>query len=235
MNLNYDLIREYLASHTVFHGSREGIAGDIRPSSRQHCDFGRGFYMGTNAMQIKGLVSDAADPRVYQLELDLDPVPREKVVILDGMDWLYTVLGFRSSDLQLTGCRAIQLAVQRAAQADFVIGAIADDRMVRALDEFERGSLTDRALLACLADVDYGIQITAKTQLACGCIQIVEGRRLTAEEIAEARRFSVAKRAEGSDSIQRAQRKYRREGMYVDELIAALREGGTVLGQNENG
>ena len=177
--------------------------------------------MGTNEMQIKGLVSDAADPKVYQLALDLSPVPMEKIVILDGMDWLYTVLGFRSADLQLTGCRAIQLSVQRAAEADFVIGAIADDRMVRALDEFERGVLTDRALMACLAEVDYGIQITAKTQRACGCIRIVEERSLTAEEIAEARRFSIAKRAEGADSIQRALRNYRREGMYVDELIAA--------------
>ena len=191
--------------------------------------------MGTNEMQRKGLVSDAADPRVYQLALDLSTVPGEKIVILDGMDWLYTVLGFRSADPQLTGCRAIQRAVQRVAQADVVIGTIADDRMVRALDEFERGGLTDKALLACLADVDYGIQVTAKTQRACGCIRIVKDRKLAAAEIEEARRFSVVKREEGADSIQRAQRKYRREGMYVDELIAALHGEETDLGQNENG
>lgn len=29
---------------TLFHGSRGGIVGDIKPQSRVHCDFGKGFY-----------------------------------------------------------------------------------------------------------------------------------------------------------------------------------------------
>ena len=30
----------------LYHGSRGGIQGKIRPCSRLRCDFGKGFYMG---------------------------------------------------------------------------------------------------------------------------------------------------------------------------------------------
>ena len=30
---------------TLYHGSKSSIVGDIAPISREHCDFGKGFYM----------------------------------------------------------------------------------------------------------------------------------------------------------------------------------------------
>ena len=32
---------------TLYHGSKSGIGGNIAPISRDRCDFGKGFYMGT--------------------------------------------------------------------------------------------------------------------------------------------------------------------------------------------
>ena len=31
----------------LYHGSKSGIKGPIAPISRERCDFGKGFYMGT--------------------------------------------------------------------------------------------------------------------------------------------------------------------------------------------
>ena len=31
----------------LYHGSKSGIQGKIKPASRDRCDFGTGFYMGT--------------------------------------------------------------------------------------------------------------------------------------------------------------------------------------------
>lgn len=31
----------------LYHGSKRGLEGCIAPKSRKHCDFGAGFYMGT--------------------------------------------------------------------------------------------------------------------------------------------------------------------------------------------
>lgn len=33
---------------TLYHGSKSGIKGNIAPVSRNRCDFGQGFYMGTD-------------------------------------------------------------------------------------------------------------------------------------------------------------------------------------------
>lgn len=33
---------------TLYHGSKSGINGTISPISRRYCDFGKGFYMGTD-------------------------------------------------------------------------------------------------------------------------------------------------------------------------------------------
>lgn len=35
----------------LYHGSKSGIVGEIEPKSRPQCDFGKGFYMGTEVTQ----------------------------------------------------------------------------------------------------------------------------------------------------------------------------------------
>lgn len=36
---------------TLYHGSKSGICGAIAPISRKRCDFGKGFYMGSDRTQ----------------------------------------------------------------------------------------------------------------------------------------------------------------------------------------
>lgn len=36
----------------LYHGSKSGIKGPIAPISRDRCDFGKGFYMGTDPYSI---------------------------------------------------------------------------------------------------------------------------------------------------------------------------------------
>lgn len=35
----------------LYHGSKAGLVGNIAPVSRDRCDFGKGFYMGTERSQ----------------------------------------------------------------------------------------------------------------------------------------------------------------------------------------
>ena len=54
----------------LYHGSKKGLIGDIAPISREKCDFGRGFYMGTNPLQPLTLICNEDRPVFYTLELD---------------------------------------------------------------------------------------------------------------------------------------------------------------------
>ena len=57
----YDIILEKIANAAdsillskgrvlLYHGSKSGIEGKIEPKSRSQCDFGKGFYMGTDPL-----------------------------------------------------------------------------------------------------------------------------------------------------------------------------------------
>lgn len=53
---------------TLYHGSKSGIVGDIAPSSREHCDFGKGFYIGTESAQLLTLICNYPDAKLYTVK-----------------------------------------------------------------------------------------------------------------------------------------------------------------------
>lgn len=70
----------------VYHGSRGGIDGKIQPVSRARCDFGKGFYMGTNPMQAKGLIAADDTPVLYEMKLKLSNIPEKRILKLEGTE-----------------------------------------------------------------------------------------------------------------------------------------------------
>lgn len=74
---------------TLYHGSKSGIIGDISPSSKISCDFGRGFYLGTDIEQAKTLICKDENPVVYKIELDLKNL--NILHIIDMRDWYFTI------------------------------------------------------------------------------------------------------------------------------------------------
>lgn len=208
----------------LYHGSRGGIVGAIAPTSRARCDFGEGFYMGTNADQAKTLVSNDQAPFFYKLELNLAAIPENRILRLDGMDWAYFVLynrgrldSVRNSTIY-KNCRAL------ASGKDIMIGPIADDAMNEVMNRFIHGEITDKAFLECIRGLDFGIQYVAKTELACNCVTILEEKELYGKELDDAALLSQNRRREGKEIADSMQRRYRREGKYFDEILQELRQ-----------
>ena len=88
---------------TLYHGSRSGICGTIAPISRVRCDFGKGFYMGTDRSQPLTLICNYPDAKIYTLNVELAGLQ-----ILDleaGLDWALLVAYNRVPEviLLLTG------------------------------------------------------------------------------------------------------------------------------------
>ena len=74
---------------TLYHGSKSGIVGDIVPSSREHCDFGKGFYMGTEKTQPLTLICNYSDAKLYTVNVDLSGLKILDVEV--GIDWALLV------------------------------------------------------------------------------------------------------------------------------------------------
>jgi len=203
----------------VFHGSRGGIRGEIKPLSRQKCDFGQGFYMGTNPKQVKGLIVEEDAPVFYRLRLRLSEIPEEKILYLRGEDWMYTVLACRQKVPEINNLDFVKEKLEALEKCDVAIGPIADDRMNEAIRQFESFSMTDKALQACLASVDYGEQIVAKTPSACAKIDILDEKKLSGMEAEDAKTYSYQKRAESGNVVSRMKLKYQREGRFLNEIL----------------
>ena len=73
----------------LYHGSKNGITGEIAPIGRKETDFGRGFYMGTDVMQPLTLICGEDSPKMYTLRINL-----KELKVLDiplGMDWAFLI------------------------------------------------------------------------------------------------------------------------------------------------
>lgn len=203
----------------LFHGSRGGIEGPVRPESRERCDFGRGFYLGENPMQVKGLISGDAAPVFYEVKLKLSEIPENKILRLDGMDWIYAVLANRKKCEEFNKLNISKKWIKKLNNYDVIIGPIADDRMNVAIQRFSDYALTDKGLEHCLQSVDYGNQYVLKTEFACSKVEIISSHDLTDKEIDEAEIYSQSLRKKCKDIIQNTAILYRNNGKYLDQIV----------------
>ncbi|MCM1192933.1 MAG: DUF3990 domain-containing protein [Butyrivibrio sp.] len=202
---------------TLYHGSKSGIRGPIAPVSREHCDFGRGFYMGTDRMQPLTLICNYPNAKLYKLNVDLS-----ELKILDmtaGLDWAMLVAYNRGKLESVKNSQIYNRIAELNRGYDIIAGHIADDRMFVVLDRFFSGEITDTALINSLSALKLGKQYVALTEKACGKIKIIEEQSLSADDRENLKEESAANRSRGIALADEICRKYRREGRFFDEII----------------
>ena len=201
----------------LYHGSKKGIIGDIAPISRGECDFGSGFYMGTDVLQPLTLICNEERPKLYAVELDMTGL---KVLNMDvGIDWAMLIAYHRKEMENVRGTPIYERYAHMLDGYDVVIGHIADDRMYTELSRFFNKSLTDVALVNCLSVLDLGRQYVAISERACERIRVLNETSLSQLELLLLRDMSIQRRKEGIALTERMEVRYRREGRYFDEIL----------------
>ena len=201
----------------LYHGSKKGIIGDIAPISRSECDFGSGFYMGTNTLQPLTLVCNEDKPKFYTVELDMTGL---KVLTVDiGMDWAMLIAYYRKEMESAKGTPIYEKYAHMADGYDVIIGYIANDRMYTELSRFFNKTLTDVALINCLSALDLGKQYVAISEKACKQIKILKEEPLSQLELSLLKDMSAERRKEGITLAEEIEVKYRREGKFFDEIL----------------
>ena len=223
---NVDLAKMIIDSKTLentdnklilYHGSKNGIVGDIAPISRSECDFGSGFYMGTSTLQPLTLICAEEKPKFYTVELDLSGLKVLNVEI--GIEWALLIAYYRKEMESAVGTEIYEKYANYAKGYDIIIGYIANDRMYTELSRFFNKTLTDTALVHCLSALDLGKQYVAITEKACKQIKILKEESLSQLELAILRDMSVKRRKEGIALADEIEVKYRREGKFFDEIL----------------
>ena len=73
----------------LYHGSKSGIVGEIAPKSREMCEFGKGFYMGTDPGQPLTLICDFEKSKFYVVSVDMKNL--DTIEIKADLDWAMLV------------------------------------------------------------------------------------------------------------------------------------------------
>lgn len=204
----------------LYHGSKKGIEGNIQPISRDECDFGEGFYMGTTTLQPLTLVCSEPKPKFYSVEIDLTGLKVLEVGI--NMDWAMMIAYYRKEMEDVKNTPIYEKYSTFADGYDLVIGYIANDRMYTELSRFFNKGLTDVALMKCLSALDLGMQYVAKTQKACDQIKIIKEEPIYPIELSALIELSVARRKEGIALAEEIEVQYRREGKFFDEILRGV-------------
>ncbi len=202
---------------TLYHGSKSGIKGEIAPLSREKCDFGKGFYMGTERTQPLTLICNYDNAKLYTLEFDITDLKVLDVEV--GIDWALLVAYNRGKMESARGTALYERISKMADGYDVIVGFIANDRMFVVLDRFFNGEITDTALINSLSALKLGKQYVAITEKACKNIKIIKEKTLTEQDRILLKTESEHNRNEGIALAEEMCRKYRRDGKYFDEIL----------------
>jgi len=205
----------------LYHGSKAGIHGDIRPISRDRCDFGKGFYMGTQAHQPLTLICSFERSSLYVVEFDLTDL--NVLYIPTGIEWAMLVAYSRGLLEQCADSPLYERYRGMLNDYDAVVGSIADDRMFYVLDRFFMGDITDRGLVESLSALKLGEQYVALSEKACMNIRILERREISELERTCLTNISEQNRRKGIEAANDICREYRREGRFFDEILRDVR------------
>ena len=201
----------------LFHGSQNGLEDCIKPISRDLCDFGKGFYMGTEETQPLTLICNYPEAVLYKLELQTSNLNIREIPL--GIDWALFVAFNRGRLTKELAPKLYEKYESYKNSVDIFKGFIANDRMFVVLDRFFDGDITDKALTESLSALKLGVQYVAVTQKACDAIKILSEKKLIDFERTKLKTQSELNRKAGVSLADEMCRKYRREGLYFDELI----------------
>ena len=209
----------------LYHGSKSGIDGKIEPKSRPQCDFGKGFYMGTEVSQALTLICDYEKSKLYLTSVDLSDL--QVVEVPADIDWAMLVAYHRGKMEKIAGTPFYEKYRNITLNKDLVIGSIANDRMFYVIDNFFIGNITDSALVNSLAALQLGKQYVAISEKGCNAVKIEKEIEISWLERLFIKDVAEENRAKGVSMANDICKNYRREGLFFDELLDQARNGGT--------
>lgn len=200
-----------------FHGSKSGLEGDISPRSRSQCDFGKGFYMGTEVLQPLTLICNYNKPILYFVAIDKTDL---KILELPtDIRWAFVVAYNRGKLESVKEKKIYRKYADYISDYDLIIGDIADDRIFYVLDNFFEGNITDKGLVECLSTLHLGKQYVAVSKKACQKITILKQYELSELELMALKDISEKNRQLGIERANEICKQYRRDGKFFDELL----------------
>ena len=181
--------------------------------------------MGTDAGQALTLICDFDNSGFYIVSVDMTGLNTAEISA--GIDWAMLVAYNRGRMESISGTGFYEKYRSFAGSKDLITGCIANDRMFYVLDNFFIGNITDAALVRCLSALQLGTQYVAKTQKGCDAVRIEAEVSLSYLERLFIKEIAEENRIRGVSLAGDICRRYRREGLFFDEILDRERKAGS--------
>ncbi len=201
----------------LYHGSKSGIVGAIEPKSRKQCDFGNGFYMGTDPNQPLTLICDCEESEFYIVSICANEL--KSLEVNTDIDWAMLVAYNRGKMEKIKDTDLYNKYHDMMTDKDLIIGSIANDRMFYVIDNFFVGNVTDVALVNSLSALQVGRQYVTVSQKGCDAVRIEKKIPLSYLERLVVKEVADENRAKGISLANDICKNYRREGNFFDEIL----------------
>ena len=209
----------------LYHGSRGGISGSVKPQSLARRDFGSGFYMTDNQNYAKYTVSFDETPSFCVVSIAPISFSSLKTKRLFGMDLIFFILYNRGKLEDLKGTSFYERISGLGKNSDFIIGSVMDDIIDEPLRRFIKNQITDIALLESMKILNHEMQYVAKTDRACSIIKILSERNLYHEEINETTLLAKERKNYGIQIADEVQTKYSGQGRTLLQISDDILKG----------
>lgn len=209
---------EDLRNKILFHGSKEGISGNITISyGGNKKDFGYGFYLGESVKQGVSFVSNYNNSSLYIFNLCLDNL---KVIEFDvDVDWMILVAYHRGRIEEYKDTKKIKELLKKIEDADVIVAPIADNSMFTIINEFIEGSITDKQCINSLSANRLGKQYVLKTDKALKNLYEIKKCYICSLEKEDYEMQKETEKNIGKTKVILAKREYAGKGLYIEQLL----------------
>ena len=209
----------------LYHGSPNGIAGAIEPRSENICDFGAGFYTASvDEYGLSNIIENEKEGSgyFYTLEANLDGL---KVFSFEeDLDFWMLFTSYNRGYIQdIEPYIRLKERINDLRSYDVICGLVADDRSAYAFGRFLDKAMTHICLKECIKFFDLGYQYVFRTTKACEHLTIINKEYIEGDrylQIAHEKRIRIGR---SQDVVSEIEVQFRREGMYLDELLEEYR------------
>jgi hypothetical protein len=200
----------------LFHGSKKGLSEVTVTGSRDHCDFGNGFYLGETYNQALSFVCEYDKSSIYSFKYSLDGL---KVVTFDcSLEWMLAICYYRGTLKEYNQNKMVMDIVKKIEDADVVIAPIADNKMFYIMAQFTDGEINADVALHSLSASKLGCQYIFKTDKALKKLEPIEKYYLCIPEREDCKVALQERSYEIDTKLKLAKREFK-TGLYIEELL----------------
>lgn len=215
------LIEEYYDKDSIvlFHGARKqfSLPIDITNNSKNHNDFGTGFYLGTSFEQAANSISFLDANKVYSFKFNSRGLKVVKFEV--NTDWMLAIAYYRGWLEEYKNNPIIHDIVQKVDNCDVVIAPIADNRMFDIINEFVENQITDEQCRHALAATNLGSKYVLKTENAVNNIELLTEMFVCKKEKEQCAKDRLSLTNTGIQKVKISRIEYKNRGKYIGEYF----------------